>query len=84
MKKLGLLIAVGFLLTSCDIKPGGNKGVLPETHDGNIEQAEQTAKPAEQPAVAPQATEPTTEAKADSTAAATASQAAEKKAETEN
>lgn len=52
MKKLGLLIAALFLLTACNLKPGGNKGILPVTHDGNMEEVDQTAKAAEEPAAA--------------------------------
>lgn len=52
MKKLGLLIAALFLLTACNIKPGGNKGILPVTHDGNMEEVDQTAKAVEEPAAA--------------------------------
>lgn len=57
MKKLGLLIAALFLLTACNLKPGGNKGVLPVTHDGNMEEVNQNAKATEEPAAA--AEEPT-------------------------
>lgn len=52
MKKLGLLIAVSFFMTACDMTPGGNKGILPVTHDGNSEQVDQTAKPAEEASAA--------------------------------
>jgi len=52
MKKLGLLIAVLFLLTACNLKPGGNKGILPVTHDGNMEEVDQNAKATEEPAAA--------------------------------
>ncbi|MBQ0148852.1 MAG: hypothetical protein KBS93_10535 [Flavobacteriaceae bacterium] len=33
MKKLGLLAAVAFLAVSCNMKPGGNHGVLPVEHE---------------------------------------------------
>lgn len=52
MKKLGLLIAALFLLTACNLKPGGNKGILPVTHDGNMEEVDQNAKATEEPAAA--------------------------------
>lgn len=66
MKKLGLLIAALFLLTACNLKPGGNKGILPVTHDGNMEEVDQNAKAAEEPAAA--ATEEPAEATAEDSA----------------
>lgn len=38
MKQLGLLIVGAFLLVACDITPGGNKGILPITHDTDKEE----------------------------------------------
>lgn len=52
MKKSGLLIAALFLLTACNLKPGGNKGILPVTHDENMEEVDQNAKATEEPAAA--------------------------------
>lgn len=61
MKKLGLLIAALFLLTACNLKPGGNKGILPVTHDGNMEEVDQNAKATEEPAAAAEPAEATVE-----------------------
>jgi len=68
MKKLGLLIAALFLLTACNIKPGGNKGILPVTHDGNMEEVDQTAKAVEEPAAVEEAAEEPAEATAEDSA----------------
>lgn len=81
MKKLGFLIAASFLLTACDSKPGGNKGILPLNQEG-VEQVDQAAKTVEEAPQEESATETNTEAQTET--ADTQEPAADTNTETEN
>lgn len=59
MKKIGFLFAITFVLAACDSKPGGNKGILPVTHDGNIEEIDLSAQQPEETAATAEDVAPT-------------------------